>query len=313
MIEVLNPGWMSIIVDGGRYGFADIGVPPSAALDSFACTALNHLLGNGKDFPALEVTGSDFRIKINVDVDCAITGAKVNAFLDKTPVKPWVSFRAKKESILHVKEVVEGLRYYVGFSGMFKADNIMGSYSTNLECRFGGFHGRPLMKGDILGLKDIRLQAHNKAMSEAHIPRMQPPYTLHIIEGPEWERFTSGSLKRFIEKKEYKWYTVSTRVNRTGIRLEGMPLEFRENAEKSITSEGVLMGTIQVPGDGFPIIVLNERTIGGYARIGLVAKVEHDLLAHLKPRDSVMFEMIEIDQATDLWNRKEQQHKEVFL
>jgi allophanate hydrolase subunit 2 len=74
--------------------------------------------------------------------------------------------------------------------------------------------------------------------------------------------------------------------------------------EKSIISEGILPGTIQVPGDGLPILMLNERTIGGYARLGIVAKVDHDRLAHLKPKDKVLFQLIGIDEAERLWRQK---------
>jgi allophanate hydrolase subunit 2 len=74
--------------------------------------------------------------------------------------------------------------------------------------------------------------------------------------------------------------------------------------DKSIISEGILPGTVQVPGDGLPILMLYERTIGGYARLGIVAKVDHDRLAHLKPKDRVLFQLIGIDEAERLWRQK---------
>jgi allophanate hydrolase subunit 2 len=99
-------------------------------------------------------------------------------------------------------------------------------------------------------------------------------------------------------------FTVSTKANRTGIRLEGKPLTFRVGADESIISEGLLPGSIQVPGDGLPIIQLHERTIGGYARPAVIAKADHDLLAHLKPGDSVTFKMIEMEEAESLYDRR---------
>jgi allophanate hydrolase subunit 2 len=93
-------------------------------------------------------------------------------------------------------------------------------------------------------------------------------------------------------------------LNRTGIRLDGKPLAFRTDAEDSIISEGLLPGSIQVPGDGLPIIQLHERTLGGYARPALIIKVDHNLLAHLKPGDSVTFEMIGMEEAGRLFDRK---------
>ncbi|MCX5797984.1 MAG: biotin-dependent carboxyltransferase family protein [Proteobacteria bacterium] len=303
MIEVLTPGWLSIIVDGGRYGYGDIGVPPSSALDKFAYNALNHLTESDMNAPVIEVMGNDFSLKIHVDVVCAITGARVIAYIDDMPLKPWYSFMAKKGSILRVKEVEEGLRYYVGFSGFMDIDRVINSLSTNLECRFGGYKGRPLMKGDRIGLKEVRL-LNEKSTPEKYIPPMGSPHVLRIMEGAEIEYFTAKSLKRFVEKKENICYAVSTKSNRTGIRLEGEPLIFRRGVEKGIISEGILPGTIQASGDGMPIIMLYERTIGGYARVAIIAKADLDLLAHLKPKDKVMFEMIGVEEAENLWNTK---------
>ena len=303
MIEVVSPAWFSIVVDGGRYGYADVGVPGSAALDQFAYNLLNYLVGNATGAPVLEVMGNDFCVRLNAEMTCAITGARVTAYLDDRPITPWVSFTAHKGSTLRVKEVLEGFRYYVGFSGLMEVDRIIRSFSTNLECRFGGFRGRPLIKGDRVALKDPKVIGERFVFEEV-VPSMDPPHVLRIIEGPESHFFTPGTINRLFEKKENSWYTVSSKSNRTGIRLEGKPLIFKKGVDKSIISEGILPGTVQVPGDGLPILMLYERTIGGYARLGMVAKVDHDRLAHLKPKDRVLFQLIGIDEAERLWRQK---------
>lgn len=303
MIEVVSPAWFSIVVDGGRYGYADVGVPGSAALDQFAYNLLNYLVGNATGAPVLEVMGNDFCVRLNAEMTCAITGAQVTAYLDDRLITPWVSFTAHKGSTLRVKEVLEGFRYYVGFSGLMEVDRIIRSFSTNLECRFGGFRGRPLIKGDRIALKDPKVIGE-RFVSEEVVPSMDPPHVLRIIEGPESHFFTPGTINRLFEKKENSWYTVSSKSNRTGIRLEGKPLLFKKGVDKSIISEGILPGTVQVPGDGLPILMLYERTIGGYARLGMVAKVDHDRLAHLKPKDRVLFQLIGIDEAERLWRQK---------
>ncbi len=303
MVEIISPGWLSLVVDNGRYGFADMGVPASSALDRYAFRAVNYLTGNALDAPAIEVMGSEFTVKFEVPVECAITGARVRAVIDGVPVDPWKSFRAKEGSILEVKEVLEGFRYYVGFSGLMVFPKIMDSYATNLECRFGGFEGRPLMKGDILNLRDVQI-SDGSFIRDEYIPHMSPPHRVRIIAGPEMDYFTRDSLKRLFDEHKDVPFTVSTKLNRTGVRLEGRPLAFKSGVEKSIISEAILPGTIQVPGDGLPIMMLSERTIGGYARIAMVAKVDHDLLAHMKPRDAVLFTLISVDEAELLWQRK---------
>lgn len=303
MIEIINPGWFSLVVDGGRYGYADVGAPASAALDQFAYRLLNYLVSNEMNAPALEVMGSEFCIRIDAEMTCAITGAQVIAYIDDSQITPWVSFTVHRGSTLRVKEVVEGFRYYIGFSGLMEVDKVMGSFSTNLECRFGGFRGRPLLKGDRIAIKGPRVIGE-RLVPEEVVPSMDPPHVLRILEGPEGRHFTPEAISRLFENTEHSWYTVSSKSNRTGIRLEGRPLLFKKGAEKSIISEGILPGTIQVPGDGLPILVLNERTIGGYARLGMVAKVDQDRLAHLKPRDKVFFHLINIDEAERLWRQK---------
>lgn len=301
MIEIINPGWPSLIVDGGRFGEAAVGVPPSSALDLYAFRALQRLIGQGSGTPVLEIMGASFALKFHRDMTCAITGARVKATLDDKPVRPWVSFRAAAGNLLRIQEVVEGLRYYIGFSGMIALDSVIGSFTTNLECCLGGYHGRVLKAGDSLEFTEIK-DIQRGVIPESKIPRMHPPHRLRIVAGPEISFFTDESLNKFMGKQAYVLYDVSAQTNRTGIRLEGQPLVFRQEVEKSIISEGILPGTVQIPGDGQPIIMLNERTIGGYARIALVVKADHDRLAHLKPGDQVLFERISLEEAHELWD-----------
>jgi len=304
MIEIIHPGTMTCIVDKGRYGHAAVGVPPSAALDAFAYSVLNRLLNQDGNAPAMEVMGPQFSLRFHQDVICAITGARVRATLDEQALNPWTSFWARAGSILHVSEVTEGFRYYVGFAGNLDLARVIGCFSTNLECHFGGYHGRALSSGDrieIDGIHDIPLSV----FPDNAIPLMNSPHPLHITAGPEYDYFADAAQKIFADREIRSVYVVSGNINRTGIRLEGQSLEFRDEVDKSIISEGILPGTVQIPGDGLPIIMLYERTIGGYARIARVIKADMDRLAHLKPGDYVLFEKIEMDDAESLWEKRQ--------
>ena len=303
MIEIVHSGIMSLVIDGGRYGHSEVGIPPSPALDHYALSVLNLLLGNEENAPAIEVFGEKFSLRFNADVCCAITGARVRAGLQGRPLRSWMSFEARSGDLLTVDDVVEGFRYYVGFSGTPVLEKIIGSYSTNLECRFGGYRGRVLQKGDRIDFENIRMVDVQRVPEEL-IPDMDPPHTLRVMKGPEIDYFTADTLEDFMGSNAKMVFTVSTKSNRTGIRLEGKPLAFKKGADESIISEGLLPGTIQVPGDCLPIIQLHERTIGGYARPAVIAKADHDLLAHLKPGDSVTFEKIEMEEAESLYDRK---------
>ena len=304
MIEIIHPGWLSCIVDRGRYGYAAVGIPPSSALDLYAYKALNLLTGHEDDAPVLEVMGAPFSLKFHEEVLCAITGAKVQATLNEQLIKPWTSFRATAGSLLQIKEVMEGFRFYVGFSGIMTLEKIIGSFTTNIECQFGGYQGRTLACGDLLHFSEWK-ETDRHSLPEREIPVMHSPHRLRVVEGPEIHYFADESVKRFVDRESRIIYDVSSKTNRTGIRLEGPPLSFREEVEKSIISEGILPGTVQIPGDGLPIIMLYERTIGGYARIAMVVKADHDRLAHLKPGDYVLFEMVSLEEAEKLWEGKQ--------
>ncbi len=303
MIEVINPGWLSLFVDRGRYGFARLGVPPSSALDRYAFDAVNHLLGNPAGTPVLEVVGKGFAVTSHVNVKCAVTGARVRAFVNADAVPSWAPFPLPRGSRLTVEEVEEGFRYYIGFSASPALDEAMGSSTTNMECGFGGYKGRPLVRGDVVEFEEVR-SGPGERERPIRVPAMAPPHRIRVVEGPEIDCFTDGSRTRLFGGEDSPGFRVSPRSNRTGVRLEGKPLFFRKGREKSIVSEGVLPGTIQIPGDGLPVIVLHERTVGGYARAGVVVRADRDRLAHLKPWDRVFFERVSIEEALALMDRK---------
>jgi biotin-dependent carboxylase-like uncharacterized protein len=303
VIEVVNPGWLSLVVDAGRPGFAHIGVPSSSALDGLAFAALNRLLENAPGMPAIEVFGTEFAVRFSADVTAAVTGARTAAFLDGALLEPWAAFRAAAGSTLRVAQVLEGFRYYVGFAGRMELPAVMGSYSTNVECMFGGLGGRPLVKGDRIALAGCRL-VEQRSVPASHVPAMGPPHVLRLLDGPEKERFTADSFDKFCNIEKNLWYSVSAKSNRTGIRLEGAPIMFAQTETGGIVSEGLLPGTIQVPPDGEPIIQLFERTMGGYARAGVVASADLDRLAHLRPKDKVLFDRITPGEALELSNAR---------
>lgn len=296
MIEIINPGLQSIIVDNGRYGFANIGVASSCALDGFAYRAVNYLTGQKDSSPVIESIGPMFSLVFHSDMTFAITGALVDGILDDRPFTSYRSIRAKKGSIIKIKRVHRGFRYYVGFSGLMAIEKVMESYTTNMECRFGGYEGRPLRKGDIIKFRDIK-DIGEKSIDIDAIPNMDTPHILHVVDGPERDLFKERSVEMFFNEK----YRVSTNSNRIGIRLAGLPVEFNDGVEKSIISEGVIPGTIQIPGDGMPLILLYERTVGGYARLGVIARVDLDALAHLKPGDDVIFKKMTVEEAEKIW------------
>lgn len=304
MIEVTAPGFLAIVVDRGRHGHGHIGVPSSRELDRFAGAMARYLVGIAADAPLLEVMGNDLRLRFHREMTIAITGARVKATLDDEPLHPWSAAHAAEGSILRVREVLEGLRYYIGLSGMIDVEPVMGSRTTNLECTFGGYHGRPLMKGDRITVQDIHEPPGLLTVPDRMIPSLREPHLVRVIPGPEADHFLPGAVGFLRSRTETSLFNAASRLNRTGIRLEGEPVRFRDYAEQSIIPEGILPGTIQVPPDGYPIINLAERTIGVHARLGTVADVDMDTLAHVRPGDSVVLGSIDIVEAERLWRAR---------
>ena len=180
------------------------------------------------------------------------------------------TFHAKAGSLLRVAGVLEGFRYYVGFAGRMDLPRVMGSFSTNIECAFGGFKGRPLVKGDRIGIAEGRRvgpkgRAGVAPAGHGAAPRAARPRRARRRTGSRAIPSISSATSRSI------CGTLCQR-NRTG-RASGSRASrwpSREGAAGSIISEGILPGTVQVPPDGKPIIMLYERTMGGYARAGVV-------------------------------------------
>ena len=304
MITVVNPAFLSMIVDNGRFGYGHIGVAPSSGLDRFACAMARFILGNIDSAPVLEIMGNGLSLLFSEAVAFAITGARVKGTLDDVPVEPWSRTKAPKGSVLKISEVFEGCRYYIGFSGTIDVDPVMGSRSTNLECRFGGYQGRPLMKGDVLELREVYDPVGHISVPDERIPSMGEPHIIRVLPGPEADYFSPLSVKFLSNRNEALFFKASARLNRTGIRLEGPAIQFRDEAEQSIISEGILPGTIQVPPDGLPIINCVERTIGGYARLAIIIDVDLDKLAHIKPFDRVILSVTDSEEAERLLQAK---------
>jgi biotin-dependent carboxylase-like uncharacterized protein len=186
-----------------------------------------------------------------------------------------------------------GLRAYLAVAGGISVEPVLGSRSTNLASRFGGFKGRALHQGDILAaepVKDPSRYAERVLFSEA-VPAYTSPWRLRIIWGPQDDQFSEEGRKTFVTAA----FSVSPDSDRTGIRLKGPAVNRKPGLEESIISEGILSGAIQVPGDGQPIIILGETASGGYRKIATVISADLPLLGQITPGDEVFFEAVSME------------------
>ena len=304
VFEVLNPGILTTVQDLGRFGFSRAGVPPSGALDPFSLRVGNLLVGNREGEAGLETTIMGLKLRALREVVIAITGGDLSPALNDDPLEIWRSHLLVEGDALTFKKVRKGCRAYLAIGGGISVPEIMGSKSTSLSGKFGGLEGRALKKGDTLCMADlpIRLDQVGIRFPADWVPIIDREVTLRVIPGPQDHHFTGPGFETF----QSSFYQVTAKSDRMGIRLEGPRIERRPDAEESIISESLIPGAIQVPGDGKPIIILNELVTGGYTKIATLLSTDLPKVAQLKPGDRVRFEPVPVEKAHQiLWEQEE--------
>jgi biotin-dependent carboxylase-like uncharacterized protein len=305
--EVLEPGILTTVQDLGRYGFSQYGVPPSGALDTFPFRVANLLVGNEEEEACLETMVMGLKLRARGDVLIAITGGDLFPTLNGEPFDMWRTHLLVEGDVIAFKSVRKGCRAYLALSGGFVVPKIMGSSSTYLSGKFGGVEGRALRRGDILYTLD-RPSSLNKIglrFPNDWIPLFEKKVLVRVIPGPQDHHFTEKGFQTFCASS----YQVTPQCDRMGVRLEGPKIERRFDVEESIISEGLISGAIQVPGDGKPIIILNELVTGGYTKIATVISTDLTKVAQLKPGDRVRFEPISVEEAHQLLREQEERLK----
>lgn len=303
VFEVLDPGILTTFQDQGRYGLSQYGVPPSGALDLFSYKVANSLVNNEKNEACLEITLMGLKLKALTESVIAITGGDLSPSLHGEPFEMWRTHLLFEGDVIAFKGIRSGCRAYLSVGGGFIVPIVMGSRSTYLYGKFGGLEGRPLRKGDILYRPNIPSPLNRLGV---RFPKEWIPFTgkevnLRVIPGPQDFHFTERGFQTFCSSS----YRVTPRCDRMGVRLEGPKIERRSNVEESIISEGLISGSIQVPGDGKPIIILTELVTGGYTKIATIISVDLPKVAQLKPGDEIRFRSISIEEAHSLLKEQE--------
>ncbi|MFF2504648.1 biotin-dependent carboxyltransferase family protein [Streptomyces sp. NPDC058067] len=257
---VVRAGALTTIQDAGRTGHAHLGVPRSGALDAPAMRLANRLLGNPADAAVLETTLTGCALRPDRAVTVVVGGAPCPVTVDGTPV-PWgAPVRVPAGAVLDAGTAASGVRSYVAVAGGITVEPVLGSRSTDL---LSGLGPAPLGDGDML---PVGSPGPCPPLPPA-APWPAPPaaLTLPVRLGPRADWFTAGALRTFTAAA----YRVSAHSNRIGLRTEGPSLERELTGE--LASEGMVLGAVQVPPDGRPVVFLHDHpTTGGYPVIGVV-------------------------------------------
>jgi len=296
------PGSFTTVQDKGRFGYQKMGVPVSGVLDTFAGTVANLLVGNPEESAVLEITVAGPRLECLREIDVALAGAEMGATLNKQPVPCWESFRVSPGDILKIQQVKSGCRAYLAVSGGIDVPEVLGSRSTYVGGKLGGYQGRPLKKGDILRCGEGGFLDVPRRIPSAWIPRYSPEILLRAIPGPQDDYFHEEGLVRFFQTE----YRISTNANRMGYRLQGPSIPQRENMPASIISDPSISGSVQIPADGQPIILLVEQTMGGYTKIATVISTDIPRIAQAIPGNCVRFEEVTLERAHSLYREQKE-------
>ncbi|WP_433447441.1 biotin-dependent carboxyltransferase family protein [Streptomyces sp. CA-142005] len=261
-LTVVRSGALTTVQDSGRHGHAHLGVPRSGALDAAAMRLANLLLGNAPGAAVLETTLTGCALRPDRGVSVVVGGAPCPVTVDGRPVAWGVPVRVPAGAVLDVGGVTAGVRSYVAVAGGIAVEPVLGSRSTDL---LSGLGPAPVRAGDVLLLG---APAPQPALPDS-APWPAPPteLTLPLRLGPRADWFTPGALRTLTSAT----FRVSQHSNRIGLRTEGPALERLSNGE--LPSEGMVLGAVQVPPDGRPVVFLHDHpTTGGYPVIGVVTE-----------------------------------------
>ena len=301
-LRIIQPGMLSTIQDRGRFGYQRFGMPTTGAMDTFALRAANLLVGNDDNAACIEVTVLGPRIELLADTTFAVTGAKVSPRLNGEPVPMWQPVTAQEGSRLEFRSPKDEMRAYLAVTGGIDVPLIMGSRATYMKTALGGIDGRPLQAGDILNAfnEEAPTPTTQCSFPQEAIPKYGSSHKLRVVLGPQDAAFTQAGIDTFLQET----YTVSIYSDRMGYRMEGPPIEHTDGPD--VISDGTPLGTIQIPGDGQPIILLADRgTTGGYTKIATVISPDLSKVAQAMPGHTVTFESVSIEEAQEAYRRQE--------
>jgi biotin-dependent carboxylase-like uncharacterized protein len=297
-LQVLASGLLTTLQDGGRVGYRALGVGSSGAADRYSLQLANRLLGNRPDEAALEITLAGPTLRFERAVRIALCGGDIDARCDDIALPGWRPLALPAGSELRLGPVRRGCRSYLAVGGGFALEPVLGSRSTDLRGGFGGCQGRALQAGDrlALGADPIAADPARPQIAAWSIdPRPDLDFDadclLQVLPGIDPTRPADRLLQG-------EW-TVEAASNRQGLRLRGIALT-PESAHERVSSP-VLPGTVQLPPDGQPIVLLADaQTVGGYPRIGQLAAADLPRAAQLRPGDRLRFAACSAEQA---WQR----------
>ncbi len=282
MIVVRRPGLLTTIQDLGRRGYAHLGVPHAGAVDVASLRLANRLVGNDESAAGLEITLVGPELVCDSPTYVALTGAQVAAAVEGRAVAMNAAYCVPAGAVLSIGSVTAGVRTYLGVRGGIDVPLVLGSRSTDT---LSGLGPPKLAAGSGLIVGSAGRAEPWEEVAPTRPAEMEP--VLRVTPGPRDNHLATGAVEALCRTI----WTVTSKSDRTGVRLEGRPLRWRQQRE--LRSEGIATGAIQVPRDGQPIVFLaNHPTTGGYPVIAVVTEADVALAAQARPGTALRFRTV---------------------
>jgi len=309
-LSVIEPGLLSSVQDLGREGYHDVGIPPSGAMDAFAVRAGNLILRNPTGEAAIEMTVKGDRFEVLSDLVIALTGGDMEATINEQPLPRWEAIRVQTGDVLSFGYVRLGCRAYLCVAGGIDVPVVLGSKSTYVMGRLGGYRGRALRKGDKLSVGEpggnLESIVGRKLKSEV-IPPDTAEKEIRVTLGPQDDYVAPEGIMEFFQSQ----WKVSSKANRMGYRFQGGPeVRWAEKAHTeiggpnpdNIIDDGIPLGGIQLPGGIEPTALLVDGpSAGGFVKIGCVIRADVDRLGQAKTGDPIRFKKVAVEEAAVIY------------
>jgi antagonist of KipI len=291
VIRILEPGPQSTVQDLGRTGQMRYGIPPSGPIDRFAFVVANRLVGNADAAAALECTLIGPRLEVDAPGAVAVTGADMPVTVNGAEAPRWATIALKAGDVVKLGPARTGVRSYIAFSGGLDVPLVLGSRSTYVRGRLGGLDGRALRKGDTLRVLPFEVVRPRRVERRA-VPEYTGEHAIRMVLGPQADRFTDAGIRALLGGT----YEVLPQSDRMGARLSGPRIEHARGHD--IISDGIALGSIQVPGDGQPIVLLVDRqSTGGYTKVATVCSCDVGRIGQARPGQSLRFQAVAVVEA----------------
>jgi biotin-dependent carboxylase-like uncharacterized protein len=304
-LKILSPGLHTTVQDLGRFGYQNIGVPVSGALDGFGLRLANALVGNPQGAAAVEILVSGPVLEIAADsarLALIGTGASLDIRGQKARVvAAGQSVTVQRGDIVQIAPGCQSACCYLAVEGGIPVPHVLGSASTYVRAALGGLNGRALQPEDLvpLAIASSPERTELRAPSPSPAPVDQPT---RVVLGPQQNYFRTEALATLLDAE----FRVSNDTDRMGMRLDGPVLRHRGGWD--IISDAIATGSIQVPGSGQPIVLLaDHQTTGGYPKIATVISADLPKLGRCRPGDPLRFVSVELEAAEEMCREAERE------